>query len=72
LASISPPPTVQSSEFFRLPGSVPAYSGVQNKIASADAIRARSVTQDSPPGGQHLAGDLGEPLGGRHHGGDLV
>jgi len=33
LPSISPPPTVQSRRFFRLPGSVPAYSGVQNSNA---------------------------------------
>jgi len=31
------PPTVQSSRFFSEPGRVPAYSGVQNSTASAEA-----------------------------------
>src|SRR5215475_6090833 len=37
----SPPPTDQSSRFLRLPGSEPAYSGVQNSTASATLIALR-------------------------------
>ena len=35
---LASPPTVQSSRFLNEPGSVPAYSGVQNSTASAPAI----------------------------------
>src|SRR6476620_10642471 len=42
LRYISGPQTVQSSRFLNAPGRAPAYSGVQNRTASAAAIDARS------------------------------
>ena len=39
----SPLPTSQSIAFLKLPGNVPAYSGVQNTTASADASSSRSA-----------------------------
>src|SRR6201996_6561587 len=41
------PPTVQSSRFLKLPGSVPAYSGVQNSTASTPSISRRSSATGS-------------------------
>lgn len=43
LSQISVPPTVQSSRFLNEPGKVPAYSGVQIRIAVASAIAARNA-----------------------------
>ena len=38
----SPPPTVQSSRFLKVPGNVPAYSGAEMRIAVATAMAERN------------------------------
>src|SRR6266508_1564988 len=45
LPELTASPTVQSSRFFNEPGSAPAYSGVENRTASAvPSRRRRSAT----------------------------
>ena len=56
LAAISVPPTSQSSRFLKLPGSVPAYSGVQISSASAAAISFRSAATGAGSGSWSSSG----------------
>src|ERR1700677_4155202 len=56
LPVISLPPPVQSRRFFRLPASAPAYSGTQNRIASAAAIRCRRSRTGGGSGSRSSSG----------------
>ena len=61
----SPLPTSQSIAFLKLPGSVPAYSGVQNTTASADASSSRSAVTVCRWFGlvvRNEGGDVDEPV----------
>ncbi len=53
---ISPPPTVQSSRFLKLPGRLPAYSGVQNTTASAPAMALRNWSAAPGSGSRSSSG----------------
>src|SRR5690242_4746352 len=53
---ISPPPTVQSSRFLKLPGRAPAYSGVLISTACAWAIAARKAATGSGNGSWSSSG----------------
>jgi hypothetical protein len=56
LPYISAPPTVQSRRFLKLPGRVPAYSGVQKTTASAAAISLRSAATAGGSGSRSSSG----------------
>ncbi|AII03524.1 hypothetical protein EP51_02410 [Rhodococcus opacus] len=56
LSVISVPPTVQSNRFLKLPGSVPAYSGVQNSTMPASRMSCLRANTSSGSGSWSSSG----------------